>query len=101
LTQSVFVEIYDAARKLSPARFLTLKMHPKKYLELFDMALPASVQMGDTTGPLGKRIVRVVCVKLPQNVEQGVAIEQDAKMDQSKLIFEIHGIPELVVENLA
>src|SRR5271157_265030 len=90
LTQTLFVKIYDEARKLAPARFLTLKMNSKLWEEMYAIAEPPeAVQLGATAGPFGKRIIRIVCIKLPQNVAQGVAMERDDKIEPSKMIFEI------------
>lgn len=101
LDELLFIEAYRAAIKLSPARFMTLRVHPTRYKELFDLAdVPESIQMGETPGPLGKRITRICCVKPNNGVPDGVAISQDAKYDLDKLAFEIHGSPEVVVVNI-
>jgi hypothetical protein len=97
----LFITIYREAKKLAPARFMTLRVHPDLYAELYKLAdIPESIQMGVTPGPLGKMIMRVCCIKPPLGVGDGVAIEQDLKADPTKMVFEIHGIQELVVENL-
>jgi len=102
LSAKLFIEYFAAAGKLSPPRFLTLRLHPDKYKELFILAdIPMSIQMGPTLGPLGRSEMRVTCIKPPMGVANGIAIAQDNTVDPTQLIFEIHGIAELVVENLA
>jgi hypothetical protein len=102
LTAKLFIDYYAAAGKLSPPRFLTLRLHPDKYKELYVLAdIPMSIQMGYTLGPMGRQEMRVTCIKPPLGVANGVAIVQDDTVDPTQLIFQIHGIAELVVENLA
>jgi hypothetical protein len=101
LTPKLFIELYAEAKKLAPPRFMTLRLHPDKYNELYILAdVPESIQLGPTLGPLGKRIMRVCCVRGPIGVSDGIAINQDPKCDKDKLFFEIHGLPELVIEEL-
>lgn len=101
LHHKLFIEVYGIARKMSPARFLTLRLHPDKYVELFKLAdIPESIQLGPAPGRLGKQIIRVACIKPPMGVSDGMTVLQDDKVSPNKLVFEIHGIPELVVENL-
>jgi hypothetical protein len=100
-TPCLFIKLYGEARKLSPPRFLTLRIHPDRYKELYGFAdIPESIQLGPTLGPLGSRIMRVACIKPPLGVSDGIAVVQDSKMSMDKLIFEIHGQPELVIEEL-
>ena len=63
--------------------------------------IPESIQIGDTLGPVGRPIKRVNCIKPPIGVGDGIAVVQDAATDPTKLVFEIHGIAEFVVENIA
>ena len=101
LNPILFITIYRDAKKLAPARFMTLRLHPDMYAELYKLAdIPESIQMGVTPGPLGKMIMRVACIKPPLGVADGIAIEQDPKMDPSRMEFCIHGILELAVENI-
>ena len=102
LTAMLFIEAFHEAQKLAPARFLTLRLTPDRYRELCECAeAPEVIQLGVTPGPLGKQVMRVACVKPPAGFEHGIAIEQDAKADPSKLVFEIHRIPEYELTNLA
>lgn len=101
LDELLFIESYRAAIKQAPARYLTLRVHPDRYKELFDIAdVPESIQMGETPGPLGRRIMRIACVKPANGINDGVAIKQDDKFDPNQLAFEIHGIPEIMVVNI-
>lgn len=101
LSPKKFIEIYGIARKLSPPRFMTLRLHPDTYNELYILAdIPESIQLGPTLGPLGTHVMRVCCVRCPVGISDGIVINQDPKCDPTKLFFEVHGIPELVVEEL-
>ncbi|MBU6231671.1 hypothetical protein KGP36_03300 [Patescibacteria group bacterium] len=101
LTPTLFIDLYHRAKKLAPPRFLTLRIHPDRYKELYALAeIPESIQIGPTPGPLGRQIVRVACIKPPLGVADGIAIQLDDKADPSKMVFEIHGIAEMIVDNL-
>lgn len=100
-TPTLFIELYAEARKLSPPRFMTLRLNPTRYQELYSFAdIPESVQLGPVVGVLGRPLMRVCCVKLPSALGDGIAIKQDDTCDMDKLYFEIHGQPELVIEEL-
>lgn len=102
LSPILFITTFRAARKLSPPRFLTLRLHPNKYKELYILAdIPESIQVGQVMGPMGRPEMRVTSIKPPVGVADGILIVQDEKADPTKLVFEIHGIPELILENLA
>lgn len=102
LDTMLFIRIYGVARKTAPARFLTLIMHPDRYKELESIAAPSeSVQVGVMAGPMGRKITKVISIKPPMGVSDGVTITQDSNADPSRLVFNLHGIPEIVVENLA
>ncbi len=102
LSPKLFIQVFRDVTKLSPARFLTLRLHPDRYGELYALAdIPESIQLGTVLGPLGKRVFRVNCVRPPMGVSDGIAVTQDEKAPPDALIFEIHGIPEYVVRNLA
>jgi hypothetical protein len=95
-----FIQIYEEAQKLAPPRFLAIRMHPDRYQDIYQMALPTkSIQLGLTPGPLGKSIMRVACIKPPTGVNDGMTVIQDQTLDPLQLIFDIHGITEMVVEN--
>jgi hypothetical protein len=97
----VFIQLYARARKLSPPRFMSLRLHPDRYKDLYGFAdLPEIIQLGSTLGPLGRRIDRVCCIRYPSGLGDGMAIKQDPTCDPDKLYFEVHGQPELVVEEL-
>lgn len=101
LTPKLFIKLYGDAKKLSPPRFMTLRIHPDKYNELYTIAdVPESIQLGPTMGPMGRVVMRVCCVRGPVGVSDGIAIIQDPTCEKDKLYFEIHGQPELVVEEL-
>jgi hypothetical protein len=102
LSAKLFIGYYAAAQKLSPPRFLTLRLHPDKYKELYALAdIPMSIQLGATLGLLGRQEMRVCCIKPPLGVSNGVSVVQDEDADPTRIVFEIHGIAELVVEQLA
>lgn len=97
----LFISIYRAARKLSPPRFMCLRLHPDRYKELLKCAEPEEcIELGPTPGPMGRKIMRITCVKPTLGVSDGCEIIQDAGSDPTKLIFEIHGICELQVTGL-
>jgi len=101
LHMMLFLEFFHQARKLAPTRFLTLRLHPNRYRELQELAVaPEVVQMGETPGPLGRKILRVNCVKPPIGLGDGVAIEQSEEADPSKLQCLIHGVSELELVHL-
>lgn len=102
LTPQLFIQVYREVKKFSPPRFLTLRLHSDRYKELYKLAdIPESIQLGPTPGPMGRQIIRVACIRPPAGVGDGIAVVQDDETDPSKLVFEIHGIAEFVVENLA
>lgn len=97
-----FIDIYREVRKLSPPRYMTMRICPERLSELNGAAAPEeSIQIGLAPGPLGRRITRVVCVKPPIGVDGGVEVIEDKTMLPTRIVFEIHGIPELVVDGLA
>lgn len=101
LTAKMLIDSYHKAKDTAPPRFLTLRLHPDKYKEVYALAdIPESIQLGPTLGPLGRQIIRLACIKPPMGVGDGVAIVQDEEADPTKLVFEIHGITEIVFENL-
>lgn len=102
LTPELFIRLYHEAKKLAPPRYLTLRLNKDRYDELYAHAeVPESIQIGNTPGPLGTSIIRVCCIRPPLGVADGIAIKIDSKTPPDQMIFEIHGQPELVVENLA
>lgn len=102
LTPGMFIDIYHQARTLAPPRFLTLRIHPDRFGDIYVMAdTPESIQLGEVPGQKpGSTIWRVACIKPLSSVYDGIAIKQDDKMDKTKLEFQIHGVVELVVENI-
>ena len=97
-----FIEWFREAKKLAPARFLSLRLTPFRYQELLSVSqAPEVIQIGNTPGPLGINIQRVACVKPANGTGDGITIVQDEKADPKRLVFEIHGSPELEVINLA
>ncbi len=102
LNPKLFITVFRTVTKLSPPRFLTLRLHPDRYKELYALAdIPESIQLGPVLGPLGKQILRVNCVRSPLGVSDGITVLQDKQALPDKLIFEIHGIPEFIVSGLA
>jgi hypothetical protein len=102
LTPKLFIQVFRDVTKLSPARFLTLRLHLDRYKELHDLAdIPESIQVGQVPGMLGRMITKINCIKPPIGVSDGIQILIDCKADPSTMTFEIHGIPEMVVKNLA
>ena len=102
LNPKLFITVFRAVTKLSPPRFLTLRLHPDRYKELYALAdIPESIQLGPVLGPLGKQILRVNCVRPPLGVSDGITIQQDQGIPLDRLDIRIHGIPEFLVVNLA
>ena len=98
----MFIDIFQSVKKVAPPRFLTLRLHPDRYKDLFRMAdIPMSIQLGNVPGPVpGRSVVRVNCIKPPMGVQDGITLVQDEEVDPTQLIFEIHGIAELIVRNI-
>lgn len=97
-----FIKVYKEAKKLAPPRFLTLHMNPDMYRDLYALAeIPESIQLGPTPGPLGTIIMRVACIKPLLGVSDGISVVQDDKINVGRMIFTIHGIPELEVVNFS
>lgn len=97
----MFIELYKEARKLAPPRFLTLRLHPNRYKELYAFAeIPESIQIGNTLGPMGRILVRVCCVRAALGVADGIVIREDDTCPLDTLYFDIHGQPELVVQGV-
>lgn len=102
LNPKLFIAVFRAVTKLSPPRFLTLRLHPDRYKELYVLAdVPESIQVGPTLGPMGKQVWKVNCIKPPMGITDGITVVQDKQAHPDKLIFEIHGIPEFIVSGLA
>ena len=102
LSLALFIKAYKAARKLAPARFLTLRIHPRTFEDLNELhkELAEVVQVGEMVGHLGKRITRIACVPAPNGLGDGVTVNQDKECEQSRVEFQIHGAVELEVVNL-
>lgn len=102
VTAKWFIDLYHEARKIAPPRYLTIRLNQDRYNELYKLAdIPESIQVGYTPGPLGKRIMRVTCVKPPLGVGDGIAIQVDHTMPPDRIEISVHGIPEMIIEGLA
>ena len=103
LTVPLFIKAFKAAKKLAPARFLTLRVHPDVWLRFGQEHEEHTeiVQVGTFTGHLGKQITRVACVAAPNGLGDGVQVNQDKEADPTRLEFQIHGATELEVVGLA
>jgi len=101
LTLALFIKNYDAAKKLAPARFLVLRIHPfaLKRLMAESEGLAKVVQFGSFVGHLGKQQLKCACVAAPNGLGDGVRIEEDRACPVNKLEFQIHGATELEVIN--
>ena len=100
-TPQLFIKLYAEARKLSPPRFMSLRIHPDRLKELDDFSsLPETIQMGFTTGPLGRSVLRVCCIRNPSSLGDGITVSSDPTCEPDRLYFDIHGNPELVAENI-
>jgi hypothetical protein len=101
LTPKGFITIFRTVVKVSPPRFLTLRLHPDRYDDIYLMAdVPESIQVGNVLGPMGKQILKINCVKPPLGVSDGITIVKDPKADPTKLVFELYGISEITVQNI-
>lgn len=102
LTLAMFAEAYRAARKLAPARFLTLRIHPQTFITLKADCEQVSeiVQIGEQVGHLGKKIIKVACVKAANGLGDGVTVNLDEQADPSKVEFQIHGTTECELVHL-
>lgn len=101
LNALLIIEAFEAAKKLSPARFLTMRLHSDRWGDINRYAaIPQSIQVGLTPGPLGRHVTRVNCIKPPLGVSDGIVVEIDDKADADKLYFSIHGVLEFIVTNI-
>lgn len=101
LNALLFIEAFETAKKLAPARFLTMRLHPDRWGDINRYAvIPQSIQVGDTPGPLGLHVTRINCIKPPLGVSDGIVVKVDDKADPDKLYFSIHGVLEFVVLNI-
>lgn len=100
---ALFIQAFKAAKKLSPARFLTLRIHPRTFAELNELHKDVTeiVQVGEMVGHLGKKVTRIACVPAPNGLGDGVIVNKDSECEQSRFEFQIHGATELEVVNLA
>lgn len=96
---ALFIRAYGEALKVAPGRFLTLRIHPSTWELLIAEAeeITHVVHWQEVMGPLGRRQVRVACVPAPKGLGDGIAVVQDRETERNKLVFEIHGIPEIEV----
>lgn len=102
LTPLLFIEMYGKAREIAPPRFVTLRMHPDRYKELYAIAdIPEIIQLGPVLGPLGRTSMRVRCYRSSVGVVDGMSIKEDPTCDPGTMFFEVHGQVELQVEGLA
>ena len=102
LDSKLFIKVFRNVVKLSPPRFLSLRLHPDRYKELYILAdIPESIQVGFVPGMLGKMVLKVNCIKPPMGVSDGITIIQDKQTQPDRLEFMVHGISEYVVVNLA
>lgn len=102
LTLALFVKAYKDARKLAPARFLQLRIHPDVLETLIDDAekITEIVQFGSFNGHLGKQVTKVACVAAPNGLGDGMIVVADKEVSRAKLEFQIHGVTELELRNL-
>ena len=102
LTPQIFILAFHQAQTLAPPRFLTLRLHPKRFGDLETASkIPEVIQLGNTPGPIGRLILRVNCIKPPFGLGDGVQIVQDDEADETKLQFLVQNAVELEVKNLA
>jgi hypothetical protein len=102
LTHKLFIQVFRDVVKLSPARFLTLRIHPDQHRLLYGLAdIPEMIMIGPVPAMLGKMVMKVNCVKPPQSIGDGITIILDQQTQPDRLVFCIHGIPEYLVVNLA
>jgi len=103
LTPALFAKAYKEARKLAPARFLTLRVNPAVFEKLLDDTedVKEIVQAGTFPGHLGRSVTKIACVAAPNGLGDGVEVKQDKECLQSQIEFQIHGSTELIVEHLA
>jgi|ERR1700675_1259612 len=102
LNPKLFIKVFRDVVKLAPARFLTLRIHPDRYKELYALAdVPETILLGSVPGMLGRMVLKVNCIKPPSSVGDGITIIQDRETPPDQLVFLIHGIPDMIIQNLA
>lgn len=100
LSPMEIISLYQAARKLAPPRFLTMKVHPDTWKHIEGEAVPTHViQYGDTPGPVGTKIRRMACVMPPSGIADGIAVKEDSTLKPGEIVIEIHGVAEQVYRN--
>lgn len=79
-----------------------MRIHPDTFntIERECAAVAEVVQIGSFTGHLGKQMTRIACVPAPNGLSDGVQVKQDVDLAKNRIEFHIHGIAELVLENL-
>lgn len=102
LRLGLFIRAYQEALRLSPGRFLTLRIHPDTWHTIVADAeeITHVVHSTEILGPLGRRLIKVACVPAPKAIGEGVTVAQDKEIDRRTMVFEIHGAPELEVINI-
>lgn len=96
-----FIKIYRAAVKLAPTRYMQLRMHPDRYTDLGRMAqMPEHIQIGSVPAPLGRSVMRVCSMQVPNGVPNGIEIIQDEKFPADEIQLEIHRVPAMRVVNI-
>src|SRR5438067_2005955 len=98
----LFIKAYRAARKIAPARFLTIRIHPELFAQFNreHAELTEVVQVGSFTGHLGKPVTKIACVPAANGLGDGVIVKEDLQMSTSRLEFQLHGVTELEIINL-
>jgi hypothetical protein len=93
------INLYNKARKLAPPRFLIMRVNPITWSHIEDQAIPTHViQYGDTPGPMGRTVLRLACVKPAPAIADGIAVVKDTNTEVGDVVFEIHGVPEIVMK---
>lgn len=102
LSLALFIKVFKAAKKLAPARFLTLRIHPLTFQELNELHehITDVIQVGEMVGHLGKKVTRIACVPAPNGLGDGVIVNQDKECEPTRIEFQIHGAVELELVNL-
>jgi hypothetical protein len=87
------VNVYREAAKFAPPRYLSLRLHPSRWAEIMELAIvPESIQVATIPGNLGKKLIKLACVPVPNGTPQGVTVKLDPQAKLDELVFEVHGV---------
>jgi hypothetical protein len=108
ISDSLFAEAYRATVPvLADAKHVTIRMHSNRASELSQVAGDISdiVEIGEVTETRldgsTKTLVRVIAAPVTVHVKDGAELILDDKADPTVISFQVNGIPEVQIINVA